>query len=108
VKRADLEAFIKKPGVTFHIPTETQRFQMKCPICKLEYPPDAVKCDCGYNFQFCRIEAPERVTGQAAALPSPESEEDTDERLRQFGWIVAVLFGLGILGVVVAILLGLY
>ncbi len=23
---------------------------MKCPICQLENPPDALRCDCGYDF----------------------------------------------------------
>jgi hypothetical protein len=23
---------------------------MECPLCKLENPPDAIRCDCGYDF----------------------------------------------------------
>ncbi len=36
---------------------------MKCPSCKLENPPGAMRCDCGYGF----------TTGQAPIAPSPQS-----------------------------------
>lgn len=72
---------------------------MKCPICKLENSADSIKCDCGYNFQFCRMEDPAKGTAQAV---NDEAEEDADQRFGQMGWIVAVLFGLMILGVVIA------
>ena len=31
---------------------------MHCPHCKLENPPDAGRCDCGYDFQLLRRERP--------------------------------------------------
>jgi hypothetical protein len=31
---------------------------MQCPICKLENPPEAILCDCGYNFQTRTRQAP--------------------------------------------------
>lgn len=35
---------------------------MQCPICKLENPPDAILCDCGYNFQTRRAPVPQQAT----------------------------------------------
>jgi hypothetical protein len=32
---------------------------MKCPVCKLENPPNSEKCSCdGHNFKYCRLESP--------------------------------------------------
>jgi hypothetical protein len=31
---------------------------MQCPNCKLENPPEAILCDCGYNFQTKTRQAP--------------------------------------------------
>jgi hypothetical protein len=45
------------------------------------------------------MEDPAKGTAQAV---NDEAEEDADQRFGQMGWIVAVLFGLMILGVVIA------
>jgi hypothetical protein len=37
---------------------------MKCPVCKLENPPNSEKCSCGgYNFKYCRLEESPEGTG---------------------------------------------
>jgi hypothetical protein len=39
---------------------------MKCPNCKLENPPDAMWCDCGYDFTTGRA----RVLAKSPAVPA--------------------------------------
>jgi hypothetical protein len=31
---------------------------MKCPNCELENPPEALRCDCGYNFPSGTVKSP--------------------------------------------------
>ena len=52
---------------------------MKCPICKLENPPNSV-CDCGYDFST-------KVRGHSYV------EYKKPSTLITFGWIFAILGG---------------
>ena len=38
---------------------------MKCPDCGLTYPPNAIRCDCGFNFK----------TGVKYVLPEPSARD---------------------------------
>lgn len=61
---------------------------MRCPLCKLENPPEAEKCDCGYSFVNSRPEAP----ASAAVIPGSANVPHA-EGFRIFG-IILILLGL--------------
>jgi len=46
---------------------------MKCPNCKLENPSDALRCDCGYDFQHKIIKNSYLPNGNIQLLPNKRS-----------------------------------
>jgi hypothetical protein len=72
---------------------------MKCPICKLENPTDTVKCDCGYNFQYCRLEEPTKTSNDDQVAEAETEEWMTETHIIL---LVVALFGLLVLGVIIA------
>jgi hypothetical protein len=78
---------------------------MKCPSCKLENPPSATRCDCGYAFSVPTTEPPgSRVDIQqhpsdptiVSHLRSIDDSVRTIKRIVVF-WAVLSLIGLLIL-----------
>lgn len=71
---------------------------MKCPICKLVNPPEAERCDCGYNFVLCRpepqVETKERISSARVIHDQPGDESETRSNIRYCG---ASLIFLGLL-----------
>ena len=50
---------------------------MRCPICHLENPPEAMKCDCGYNFETNRKE--ERIRASSGRVMIDGSDPTDNE-----------------------------
>jgi hypothetical protein len=52
------------------IKLEERSRRMKCPHCKLENPPGAMRCDCGYDFTTTRMPVATKPPSIAAAEKS--------------------------------------
>lgn len=65
---------------------------MRCPICRLENPDDAMRCDCGYDFDTGNIE-------QSYFKEISEFKQPSDG-LKLWGWIFSFLGGL--IGILIA------
>ena len=65
---------------------------MKCPNCKLENPPTALRCDCGYDF-------PSATAATADRWRRMMSENNFEERLlKRLTWaILAIVLLAGVI-----------
>lgn len=67
---------------------------MECPMCKLENPDSAVRCDCGYDFKKRTVEQ-SYLTANEKSYGVSRKPSDA---LIIIGWITSILGGwLGIL-----------
>lgn len=59
--------------------------EKRCPNCRLLNPPNAQRCDCGYNFDAQRVQA-----------PIPGSVQGVKNGIR--GWLAFLVLGLTVFG----------